>query len=152
MRQQGRSEQQVKPQRSADKLGQIGRDGRNLGRDPQEDRHRPGEVFAAVLRQRQARNDAQLRRQVLDEDGHRIRPKQHPQQPVPKAASTLDIGGKVAWIDIRDRRHKRFYREVAPNLVAPERRNMPPRSRLSFRSTTAADPVFQQPPSLLLSF
>ena len=119
MRQHRRPDQQIKPQCRAQKLRQVRRDGRHFRGYPEEDRHWPREMLPAVLRQRQPGNNAQLRRKILDEDGHRVRPQQHPQQPVSKPAAALDIGRKVSRIDICDRSHK-GWPEVRPYLVPPE--------------------------------
>ncbi len=117
MRQQRRPEQQIEPQRRTQKLRQVSRNRRHLRSNPQPDRHRPRKVLAAVLRQRQPSHNPQLRREVLDQNRHRVRPQQHPQQPIAEAASTLNIRSEVARIDIRNRRHKRRPK-VAPHLVA----------------------------------
>ncbi len=77
------------------------------------------DVLARLPGQRQSGHNSQLRRKILDQNGHRIRPQQHPQQPVPKPASTFNIRRKITRIDIRHRRHKRGA-EVCPHLVSAE--------------------------------
>ena len=114
-----RAGEQIQPQRRAKKLGEVGRHGRDLGGDPQPHGRRPTEVLAAALRQRHSRHNAQLGREVLDDDRHRVRPQQHPQQAVAELAAPHDVGGEVARVDIRDRRDK-GRPEVAPDLVSAE--------------------------------
>ena len=119
MRQHRRPKQQIKPKRRTQKLSQVSSDRRNLRRHPQKQRHRPRKMFPAVLRQRQPGHNPQLRRKILNQNGHRIRPQQYPQQPIPVLAPPQNIGREVARIDIGHRRHKRRA-EVGPHLVPAE--------------------------------
>src|SRR5277367_6024140 len=63
-------------------------------------------MLAAILRQCTSGRDTQLGGEVLNEDGHQIRPQQYPEQLVTEACSAGKIGGKIPRIDIGDAGHK----------------------------------------------
>ena len=113
------AEEEIEAEGCAEKLGEVGGDGGDLGGDPEEERHGPGEVLAAVLGEGEAGDDAELGREVLDEDGHGVRPEEHPEQAIAEAAASFDIGGEVSRIDVGDRGHE-GRAEVSPHLIAPE--------------------------------
>ena len=100
------AEKQVEAERGTKKLSQVGGQRREFRSYPQADRRRPREMFAAVLGQRASCRDAQLGGEVLDEDGHRVRPKQYPEQLVAETRSSLEIGGKISRIDIGNASHE----------------------------------------------
>ena len=75
----------------------------------------PTEVIAAVLWQCAPRSDTQFCRKILDEDGHRIRPQQHPEQLVAKTRSAIEVRAEIAWIDIGDAGNE-GRSEVVPQL------------------------------------
>ena len=68
---------------------------------------RAGEVVAAELRQVALGDDAELRRQVLDEHRHEVRGEHDPQQEVAELRAALDVRGEVARVDVRDRGDER---------------------------------------------
>ena len=105
--QQARTQQQVETQRRAQKLRQVCREGRKLGRHPKKNRHAPRKVVAAILRQRSSGRNSQLGRKVLDQDCHGIRPQQNPQQLVAKARPAIQVRNEITRIDIGNARHKR---------------------------------------------
>jgi hypothetical protein len=76
-------------------------------------------VLAAVLRQGEAGDDAQLGGEVLDQHRHRVRPQQHPEQAVAELRAAEDVGGEVAGIDVGDGRDE-GRAEVGPHRVAAE--------------------------------
>ncbi len=78
------AEQQVKPERGAQKFSQVGGQRRQFGSHPQANRRATREMLPAILRQRGSGSDAQFGGQILDEDGHQVRPQQHPKQLVPE--------------------------------------------------------------------
>ena len=95
-REQAEPEQDLHADGGAEELGQVGRHGGCLGRQPEPDPHPPGRVGADRLRQRQARRDAELGRERLDEDRHQVRGDEHPQEHVAEVGAGLDVGGEVA--------------------------------------------------------
>ena len=56
----------------------------------------------AILWERKSRRDSKLGRQILHQDGHRVRPQQYPEKLVAEARATFYVSGEVAGIDIRD--------------------------------------------------
>ena len=54
------------------------------------------------LGQRQARRDAELRRERLDEDRHQVRDDEHPQEHVAELRAGLDVGREVARVHVGD--------------------------------------------------
>ena len=114
-----RAEEQIEADGRAQEFGEIGGDGCNLGGDPEAEGGGPGEVLAAVLRQGEAGDDAQLRSQILDEHRHDVRPQQHPEKAVAKLRAAQNVGGEVARVDIRDRSDE-GRAEVGPHLSAAQ--------------------------------
>jgi hypothetical protein len=114
-----RTEEEVETDRGAEEFGEIGGDGGDLGCDPEADGGGAGEMFAAVLRQRETGDDAELGRKILDQHGHRVRPKQHPEQAVAELRPAKDVGGEVAGVDVCDGGDE-CRAEVGPHLVAME--------------------------------
>ena len=63
-------------------------------------------MFPAILRQRSSGGDAQLGGKVLDEDGHEVRPQQHPQQLVAEPRAGDQIRAKISRVDIGNTGHE----------------------------------------------
>ena len=74
-------------------------------------------MLAAVLRQREAGDDSELRRKVLDEHRHGVGPEQDPEKAVAELRAAEDVGGEVSGIDIGDGCDE-CGAEVGPHLVA----------------------------------
>lgn len=116
---EGGAEEEVEAEGGAEELGEIGGDGGDLGGDPEGDGGAAAEVLAAVLREGEAGDDAELGGEVLDENGHGIRPEEHPEEAIAKAAAALDVGGEIAGVDVGDAGDEGGT-EVAPHLFAAE--------------------------------
>ena len=101
------AEKQVEAQRGAKKFGQVGSQRRQLRGHPQENCRTAGKMLAAVLRQGGSGSNAQLGGEVLDEDGHQVRPQQHPQQLVAEPGPGNQIRAEISRVDIGDAGHKR---------------------------------------------
>ena len=114
-----RAEEQVETHGGTEELGEVGGDGGDFGGDPEKEADGTREMFAAVLREGEAGDDAQLGREVLDEDRHGVRPEQDPEKTVAELGSAEDVGGEVAGIDVGDGGDEGGS-EVGPHLVAAE--------------------------------
>ena len=114
-----RAEEEIEADGGAEEFGEVGGDGGDLGGDPEAEGRGPGEMLAAVLRQGEAGDDAELGREVLDEHGHGVRPEQDPEQAVAELRAAEDVGGEVAGIDVGDGGDEGGT-EVGPHLVAME--------------------------------
>lgn len=57
-------------------------------------------MISAVLCEIFPRRDPQLRSESLDERGHDIAPKYHPEKEVAVLRSGLDVRGEIAWINV----------------------------------------------------
>ena len=116
---EGGAEEEVEAEGGAEKFGEVGGDCGNFGGDPEGDGGAAAEVLATVLRKGEAGDNAELGREVLDEDGHGVRPEEDPEEAIAEAAATLDVGGEVAGIDVGDAGDEGGT-EVGPHLVAAE--------------------------------
>ena len=97
------AEEQVEGDRAADDLGDVGRHGHELGLQPvraaaQRLRMRPPEH----LGQAPARDDAELRREVLDEPGHDVAEHDDPDEQVAVAGAGRHVARDVARIEVGD--------------------------------------------------
>ena len=97
------AEEQIQRNRRADDLREIARRDRHLAEQPQHERHRRREVIAARLRKVAAADDAEARRQRLQQDRHEVGQHDHADQRVAVARSTRQVGGPVAGIHVADR-------------------------------------------------
>ncbi len=100
--QSGQAEEQVEPERRAQVLGDVGGDaGQDDGHagDPDD---RPRQMGTHVRRQGPPRDDAQLGRQVLQEDEHERAERDDPEQVVAELGATGDVRRPVARIDETD--------------------------------------------------
>ncbi len=113
------AEEEVEADGGAEEFCEVGGDGGDLGGDPEEESGGAGEVAAAVLREGEAGDDAELGGEVLDEDGHEVRPEQDPEETVAELGSAEDVGGEVAGVDVGDGGDE-GRAEVGPELVAAE--------------------------------
>ena len=113
------AEEEVEADGGAEEFGEIGGDGGDFCGDPEDEGGGSREVLAAVLRQGEAGNDAQLGGEVLDEHGHGVRPEQNPEQAVAELRAAEDVGGEVAGVDVGDGGDEGGA-EVGPHLVAME--------------------------------
>ncbi len=120
---ENRAEEQVQAYSGAEELGQIGRDCGDFSRCPEGPDGGAGEMLAAVLREGEAGNDAQLGREVLDENRHRVRPEQHPEEAIAELSSAENVGGEVAGVDVGDGGDEGGAK-VGPHLVAAEAGNL----------------------------
>ena len=100
--QQGDAEQQLEADRSADELGEIGGHGDDLGLHPIGPDCGPGQTITNVFRQVLASDDTELGREGLHQHGHQIGPHHYPQQLIAEGGAGLDIGRKIARVDITD--------------------------------------------------
>ena len=114
-----RAEEEIEADGRAEEFGEVGGDGGDLGGDPEADGGGSREVLAAVLRQGEAGDDAQLGGEVLDEHRHGVRPEQDPEQAVAKLRAAEDVGGEVAGVDVGDRGDEGGA-EVGPHLGAAQ--------------------------------
>ena len=105
--QQRHVEEQVETECGADELGDVGRHRHQLRLHPQSPGDRARVVVAAELGQVAVGDDAELRRQVLDQHRHHVREQHHPQEQVAELGAALDVGGEVARVDVGDRGHER---------------------------------------------
>ena len=99
----GMMEQQVQRDRRADDLGQVARGDGDLAEDPERDGDRLRVVVAARLREIAAGDDAELRREALEEHRHDVREQHDAEQRVAEARSAGEIGGPVAGVHVADR-------------------------------------------------
>ena len=116
---QRHAEQEVEADRRAEELGDVGRHRHQLGLDPQAPSAHRGKRVTALLGQRAAGDDAQLRREVLDEHRDEVRREHDPHQLVAELGAALEVGGEVPRVDVRDRGDER-------RPEHPERRPHPP--------------------------
>ena len=105
-RQQRHAEQQVQTQGGAEKLGDVRRHRHHLGLHPHAPRDRAREPRAHHLGEVVIGDDAELRREVLDQHRDQVRGQDHPQQQIAELGAALDVRGEVAGIDIGDRGHE----------------------------------------------
>ena len=110
-----RAEEEIEADGRSEEFGEIGGDSGDLGGDPEADGGELGEVLAAVLRQGETGDDAQLGGEVLDEHRHGVRPEQDPEQAIAKLRAAEDVGGEVAGVDVGDRGDE-CRAEVGPHL------------------------------------
>ena len=131
-----RAEEEIEADSSAEEFGEVGGDGRDFGGDPEADGGGAREIFAAVLRECEAGDDAQLGGEVLDEHRHGIGPEQDPEQAIAELRAAEDVGGEVAGVDVGDRGDESGA-EVRPHFIAMEVRQEAASGRgrkwLSFR-------------------
>ena len=96
-------EQELESDACAEELGEVGRYRADLARDPHRiDEHRR-QMEATELSQVLAADDAELRRQRLEQHRHQIGEYDHPEQIVAVARTALDIRGEIARVHIGDR-------------------------------------------------
>ena len=93
--QQRQAEEQVEGDRPSDHLGQVGRDGDELGLEEEGDPARRPHPGPQSLGQRASGDDAELGALVLDEHGHGVGQDEHPHQQVTVAGAGGDVGGHV---------------------------------------------------------
>jgi len=119
--QHGDAQQQVEAEGGAEKLGQVGGQGGDLGRHPKRQARRPREAGATVLGKGLAGGDPQLGRQELHQHRHGVAPQQHPQQAVAEPRAPFNVGGEVAGVHVGDAGHK-GRAEVPPGLAPRQAR------------------------------
>ncbi len=96
--QQGHAKQQLEADGGADKFGEIGGHGDDLGLHPVGPDRRFRQSVADMLSQILAGDDAEFGREGLHHHGHQVGPHHHPEQLVTKGRAGLNIGGEVARI------------------------------------------------------
>jgi hypothetical protein len=102
-RQQGEAEQEVQRNRAADDFGQVGGHRHQLGLQPVEaPRDRAPHPDPEDLRQARARDDPELRREVLDQPGHHVAGDDHPDEQVAVAGAGRHVAGDVAGVQVGD--------------------------------------------------
>ena len=101
-RQQWNVEQQVQRDGRAQHFGQIAGDNGDLAQEPECDIHPARIGLAARLGQISAGDDAQLRSQRLQQDGHGVRHDQHPEQLVAEVRAAIQVRGPVARVHVPD--------------------------------------------------
>ena len=136
-RQQRQAEQEREADGAAEKLGQVGRHGRDLAHDPHGEHDRPGKMGAAELGEVAVGGDAEPSGQRLEQHGDDVGEQDDPEQPVTVAGTRLDVGREVAGIDIGDGRdHGRTQeRGDGPQAPAAARQRLANRDRRAFRQT-----------------
>ena len=95
-------------------------------------RTRAGIAVAADLGQAPAGDQAELARQVLDEDRHQVGGDDHPDEGVAEARAGRDVGREVARVDVRDRGDEAGAEE---SRSGPRKR---PRARIASSVSAAA--------------
>ena len=96
------AEQQLDPERGAEKLGEVRRHRDQLGLDPEAERGAAREAVAADLGQVAPRGDPELGRQRLDQHRHQVRDEDHPAERVAELRAARDVGGEVSRVDVGD--------------------------------------------------
>ena len=104
-RHQRQSEQQLQRDRRSDHLGQVARGDGHLAQHPLRDAGCARSTVATCLRQIAFRHDAQLQREVLQQDRHQVGHQDHHQQRVAEQRAASEIGGPVAGIHVAHRHH-----------------------------------------------
>jgi hypothetical protein len=94
-----------KADRTAEKLGEVGRHRGDFADDPHRQDDRSRELFAAYLGEVPTRHDAELGREGLKQHRDNIGEQHHPEEAVTVSRAGLNIRREIARIHIGDRRH-----------------------------------------------
>ena len=89
-------EEQGKPERGSEELGQVRGHGGYLRHDPHHDHEPSGQALAAVLRKVLSRGNPQLRREGLQQHCHEVCRKDDPEEHETELGASLNVGGEIA--------------------------------------------------------
>ena len=115
------AEQQLERDRRADQLGKVAGDDGELAEQPEEHPGRGAVALAAGLREIEAGDDAEPRRQALQEHRHEVGEHDDGEQPVAEGRSAGNAGRPVAGIHVAHGDEVTRAREGEE--LAPERSN-----------------------------
>ena len=101
------AEQQLQGDGTADHLGDVGGCRDHLGLHPERQPRGATHALTEHARQRVAGDQPQLGGLVLDQDGHRVRRDEHPEQQVAVPRAGGEVRGDVARVDVGDGRDER---------------------------------------------
>src|SRR5512133_526723 len=94
--------QQIERDRRSNYLGEIASCDRAFAEQPENDGDGPRVMVAAGLREIASGDDAELRRQPLEQNGHEVGEQNDAEERIPEARSAGEVGRPVARIHVAD--------------------------------------------------